>query len=323
MGGRSISREWLDTVLALPAGGHIDASAVAVAAALASHMDRDGLCWPSVRLLSDEAKCAPNTVQDRVRRLEEAGVLKVERKPRGANRYHAITTTVSPGDTDGRRHGAPETVSAGSESVSSGPESVSSGGLSVSYRAESVSRGDTEQGTPERGEPVNRPPSSGPPRGRPSERANENHASTSDEDEDDDWLFVETDDRVDTFFADLAEALLARSIDDISEGELVADPWLLPTYTKTLWDDGRTRQFVTPHRWSLAGQQHTAYGLKIVTDPTNLEWITRQLDKAIRAAGQERQRRADNDDDITASDAYQRGVAKAKAALSAATEDHR
>jgi hypothetical protein len=110
---RSVKHDWLDDVLAETT---IDGHAVAVATSLWSHMNREGVCWPSLRLIAAEAKVAQNTAQHRIAMLERAGLLVVKRQPRRANTYQASASrrdtdnrTASPGDTvsRSRRSGAP------------------------------------------------------------------------------------------------------------------------------------------------------------------------------------------------------------------------
>ena len=59
-----------------PKGNGIDTRAVAVAAVLYRYMNAAGLCWPSVRVVAEGAKTSPNTVQQRIERLEGAGIAK-------------------------------------------------------------------------------------------------------------------------------------------------------------------------------------------------------------------------------------------------------
>lgn len=165
---RSVKHDWLDAVLARP-GDDLDGYAVAVAAALWSHMNPEGVCWPSLRLIAEEANVAQNTVQSRIRALEESGLLRVRRRPRGANTYHASAShhdadsrTASPDDTEGRsRRGGSPSASPADLSASRDGLSASSERLSASRDGLSASPGDSEHVNPRRGEHVNTPAQSG------------------------------------------------------------------------------------------------------------------------------------------------------------------
>jgi hypothetical protein len=168
---RSVKHNWLEDVLA--DRGRLDGYAVAVATGLWSHMNRDGICWPSLRLLADETKTSQNTVQDRIKMLEDAGLLTVKRRPRGANTYHASASrrdtdseSASSGDAVGRRRrsASPESVSASSRALSASSER-----LSASSERLSASPGDAEHVNPRRGEHVNQGAlSGGAPDGSPA-----------------------------------------------------------------------------------------------------------------------------------------------------------
>ena len=135
----------------------IDAFAVAVAAVLYVHMNHEGVCWPSVRRIADEAHCVPNAVTSRIKLLEQLGLLEVDRKPRGKNTYQGTLPSVSWDDTEQRRGGAP--------SVSWAPESVSRNAASVSREGSICVTGCDVTGNRE---PVNPAQPGGAPGGAPA-----------------------------------------------------------------------------------------------------------------------------------------------------------
>lgn len=157
---RSVKHDWLDRVL--DERGRLDGYAVAVATGLWKHMNRAGVCFPSVRLLADEAKVAKSTVESRIKMLEAAGFLSVNRRPQGANTYSSVLPdgtdqpSVLPDGTDGRqrRRGAPSVLRDGG-SVPCDDLSVLSGQPSVLPERSSVLPGRTEHVNPVRGEHVN------------------------------------------------------------------------------------------------------------------------------------------------------------------------
>jgi len=86
---RGLRHVWLDAVLFIPPKNDagIDAHAVAVACALYSSMNANALAWPSLRTIADRAKVKQDTVEDRLKRLEGAGLLRIGRQHRRTNRY--------------------------------------------------------------------------------------------------------------------------------------------------------------------------------------------------------------------------------------------
>jgi DNA-binding MarR family transcriptional regulator len=47
---------------------------------LADHANDDGICWPSIRRIAEDAECDERTVRRRLRHLEELGLVFVERR---------------------------------------------------------------------------------------------------------------------------------------------------------------------------------------------------------------------------------------------------
>jgi hypothetical protein len=212
-----IKHAWLDAVIADRSG----LDAVAVAAVLWSHMNRDGICWPSLRLIADEAECSQNTVQDRIRRLEAGGFLKVTRRRRGANTYQAVLPSASPSDADGaRRSGAPPART----SASSDAETASFRAASASKSAPSASPSDAEHVNPRRGEHGAPAAPYGGPAGRqqaPREQVNAIHQRVEaiedrlDKFDEQLWNWAdENDDRSEPESSALTTAALSRRLGD-------------------------------------------------------------------------------------------------------------
>ena len=66
-----------------------------VGLALATHFNRQGTAWPSVRTLARESGCTDRTVRRALREIEQAGYLHIQRSGLGAgsgrtNRYQAV-----------------------------------------------------------------------------------------------------------------------------------------------------------------------------------------------------------------------------------------
>lgn len=59
----------------------VSASHVVVLMAVASYMDEDGLCWPSVETLAEKAGCGQRTVKDALRELVSKNMLKRSKDP--------------------------------------------------------------------------------------------------------------------------------------------------------------------------------------------------------------------------------------------------
>ena len=64
-----------------------------VLAALAVHVNRDGLCFPSTSLLARRLRCTRGNIRYHVKKLQKAGYLWVEHRKRGngmheVNRYY-------------------------------------------------------------------------------------------------------------------------------------------------------------------------------------------------------------------------------------------
>jgi hypothetical protein len=83
---------WLDAVIAAPIAG-ATSTTIAVAAILAAHMNRQGVCWPSESTIATEARCSERSARDHVALLENAGLLTVVRRPGASNSYRALSTT--------------------------------------------------------------------------------------------------------------------------------------------------------------------------------------------------------------------------------------
>src|SRR2546423_12170186 len=67
-----------------------------VAYTLSTYMDRRGVAWPSQALLASGCSLSVRAVQSATLRLEEAGLLKVQRsKGRGSHRYTALVPTAN------------------------------------------------------------------------------------------------------------------------------------------------------------------------------------------------------------------------------------
>jgi hypothetical protein len=74
-----------------------DTSDVAVALALASHVDEsNGQGWPSLATLARETRLHRRTVLRSVQRLEGAGLLVVRRRPGRVNLYTVVTGGMRP-----------------------------------------------------------------------------------------------------------------------------------------------------------------------------------------------------------------------------------
>src|SRR5690606_8351900 len=138
-----------------------DPYTIAVAAALYRYMNASGLAWPSVRTLADNAKLQPNTVQNRLKRLESAGLLRVSRRPRGVNQYQATVPADLPmGDAAARRRAAVAPGDADA-SASRDADSVARHRSSVSPDASMCVTGDAMCVTP--GEGAGEPATPGDP----------------------------------------------------------------------------------------------------------------------------------------------------------------
>lgn len=75
--------------------GHKKATVVAVGLTLATHFDKSLTAWPSTETLAREAGSKPDTVRKIIAALEDAGMLRVERRGLGAgarntNHYHGL-----------------------------------------------------------------------------------------------------------------------------------------------------------------------------------------------------------------------------------------
>lgn len=84
------------------AGAPASGGELLVLLALADHADDAGWCWPSAQRLAAYTRLSRRQVFRHVRRLEQRGLLEVERRagPAAANRYRLVTTTTPPpGDT--------------------------------------------------------------------------------------------------------------------------------------------------------------------------------------------------------------------------------
>lgn len=137
----SVRLAWMDALLSTPNDsdhGGIDAYARAVAFVLYRHMNPDGRARPGMRTLTVQAGVSPAVAVARVKVLEAAGWLSVERRQGAGSRYQATvpegavtaptvsrdeTVGVSPGETVGVSRD--ETVAA--RTVSSEPGTVSPG----------------------------------------------------------------------------------------------------------------------------------------------------------------------------------------------------
>lgn len=93
---------WMDALQDAPHSdehGGIDPYARAVAFALFRHMDGNGRARPGIRKLSWCAGMSHTIAEDRIRALESAGWLVVERRRGAANRYRATIPTAPPSGT--------------------------------------------------------------------------------------------------------------------------------------------------------------------------------------------------------------------------------
>ena len=88
---RRIASIWRDEI----AASELNATARAVACALATYMDRDGVCWPSVETISRLLRLSRRTVQRAIRTLEAQGFLRVQL---GGGRGKASTYRATPSD---------------------------------------------------------------------------------------------------------------------------------------------------------------------------------------------------------------------------------
>lgn len=121
---------WMDALLDSD-DSTIDSYAVAVAFALLKHMSPQGVCRVSIRRLAKLARCSTNVVMDRIARIEQAGLLHVERRHRSASTFRATPGAVSPDETDhgpDLSHPTTQTDDGDNSSVSPDGESVSPGG---------------------------------------------------------------------------------------------------------------------------------------------------------------------------------------------------
>src|SRR5262245_28680572 len=73
-----------------PAGGVVYLS-------LASHADRDGRAWPSIRLIASEWGIGKETVRQAILRLEALGLIRVDRRDPRFNVY-TVTDIQEPGE---------------------------------------------------------------------------------------------------------------------------------------------------------------------------------------------------------------------------------
>jgi len=83
---------WLEAVIAAPIAGATSAT-IAVAAILASHMNRQGVCWPSEATIATEARSSERSTRRHVALLESAGLVAVLRRNGAPNTYRALSTT--------------------------------------------------------------------------------------------------------------------------------------------------------------------------------------------------------------------------------------
>lgn len=139
---------WMDALLGTPNDaerGGIDVYARAVAFVLYRHMNPAGQARPGMRTLTAQAAVSPAVAVDRVKVLEAAGWLVVERRAGAGSRYQAVvpegalnTPTVSPRET--------VTVSPDETPTVSPREAVDP--ATVSSEPETVSPGETEPQEP-------------------------------------------------------------------------------------------------------------------------------------------------------------------------------
>ena len=84
----------------------IDAIGQSVFMWLCSHADETGLCWPSISTLAKLCRVCPNTVKDRIRKLEQIGLLqktprkKDNSKENDTNLYQVIEDNWMPHATN-------------------------------------------------------------------------------------------------------------------------------------------------------------------------------------------------------------------------------
>ena len=77
--------QWQRAIRDMP----LDKSAKTVAYALASRMNRAGCCWPGKARLAADTGYSVRTMDRAVRRLEQAGLVDVRRRPPAPNLYTA------------------------------------------------------------------------------------------------------------------------------------------------------------------------------------------------------------------------------------------
>ena len=67
---------------------------VAVMLALANHADDEGRCYPSVRRISELARCSERKAQNVIKGLQDRGYLRIDQQagPRGVNVFYVIPT---------------------------------------------------------------------------------------------------------------------------------------------------------------------------------------------------------------------------------------
>jgi hypothetical protein len=95
----TVRTQWMDALLGTPNDeehGGLDGYARAVAFVLYRHMTSDGQARPGTRAIARQAGAAHNVVERRVKALEEAGWLDIDRRPGTPNRYRATIPTAPP-----------------------------------------------------------------------------------------------------------------------------------------------------------------------------------------------------------------------------------
>ena len=117
------------TLWALDEAPLTNPTSVLVLVALADEADDEGgSCYPSLRRIADRARVSTNTARDHIRKLEEAGLIEVERPERQGrgqhNRYRLLMTErvqYSDPSTSGEGERVQSGAEKGQERVKPGP----------------------------------------------------------------------------------------------------------------------------------------------------------------------------------------------------------